>query len=257
VGVKVRTDMKVRKEVVVGIGVIVILAAAFTLLYNYGLNRERSRFARRLAELGNPGGPPETVEGLRKAIELYEEQIELHVKDAAQTGVYWKILAVRLQDRGLHNDALQALERAVFYTPQDSSLLYLTGLSAARVAKSSLDFPADGKDVSARYYALAEDAYRKAAAMDDRYIKPLYALGVLYVFELGRPEDAIPVMERCVTLAPNDVDALAVLAHAYALTAQYEFALNLYDRILALTKDKAKRAEVEENRRLVMESYYG
>jgi tetratricopeptide (TPR) repeat protein len=249
--------MKVKKEIVIGIFTLVILTAGFVLLYNYGINHERNRFARRLAELGNPGGPPETIEGLREAIKLYEKQIELHVKDAAQTGVYWKILATRLQDRGLHNEALEALEQAIFYSPQDSSLLYLTGLSAARVAKSSLDFSGGGNDGSERYYALAEDAYRKAIAMNERYIKPLYALGVLYVFELGRPADAIPIMERCLALAPNDTDAMAVLAHAYALTAQYEFALNLYDRILSLTKDKTKRAEVEESRRQVMESYYG
>jgi tetratricopeptide (TPR) repeat protein len=249
--------MKVKKEIVTGIFVLVILAAGFTLFYNYGINSDRNRFARRLAELGNPGGPPETIEGLREAIGLYEKQIERHVKDAAQTGVYWRILAVRLQDRGLHNEALEALERAVYYSPQDPSLLYLTGISAARVAKSFLDFSGGGGGSSERYYALAEDAYRKAVALDERYVKPMYALGVLYVFELGRPEDAIPVMERYLTLTSNDVDGMAVLAHAYALTARYEFALNLYDKILSITKDKTKRAEVEESRRQVMDSYYG
>jgi tetratricopeptide (TPR) repeat protein len=248
--------MKVKKEIVAGIFVLVILVTAFTLLYNYGINSDRNRFARRLAELGNPGGPPETIEGLREAIGLYEKQIERHVKDAAQTGVYWKILATRLQDRGLHNEALEALERAVFYSPQDPSLLYLTGISAARVAKSFLDFSGGGGG-SEKYYALAEDAYRKAIALDEKYVKPMYALGVLYVFELGRPEDAVPVMERYLTLTSNDVDGMAILAHAYALTARYEFALNLYDKILSITKDKTKRAEVEESRRQVMDSYYG
>jgi tetratricopeptide (TPR) repeat protein len=249
--------MKVKKEIVTGIFVVVILAAGFTLFYNYGINGERNKLARRIAELGNPGGPPETIEGLKEAISLYEKQIEQHVKDAAQTGVYWKILATRLQDRGLHNEALAALERAVFYSPQDPSLLYLTGISAARVAKSFLDFSGGGSDDSGRYYALAEDAYRKAIAMDEKYVRPMYALGVLYVFELGRPEDAIPVMEHYLDLTVNDVDGMAVLAHAYALTSQYEFALNLYDKILSITKDKSKRAAAEESRRQVMDSYYG
>ncbi|MDR1411958.1 MAG: tetratricopeptide repeat protein [Spirochaetaceae bacterium] len=249
--------MKVKKEIVTGILVVAILAAGFTLFYNYGMSGERNRLARRIAELGNPGGPPETVEGLREAISLYEKQIEQHVKDAAQTGVYWKILATRLQDRGLHNEALKALEQAVYYSPQDPSLLYLTGISAARVAKGFLDFRGGAAGSSESYYALAEDAYRKAIAVDDRYVKPMYALGVLYVFELGRPADAIPVMERYLDLTSNDVEGMALLAHAYALTSQYEFALNLYDRILSITKDKDKRAAVEENRRQVMDSYYG
>lgn len=249
--------MKVKKEVVTGIIVMTVLVAGFVLFYNYGMNGERNRLARRIAELGNPGGPPETIDGLREAIALYEKQIERHVKDAAQTGVYWKILATRFQDRGLHNEALKALEQALYYSPQDPSLLYLTGISAARVAKGFLDFQGADGLASERYYALAEDAYRKAIAADEKYAKPMYALGVLYVFELGRPEDAIPVMERYLALTLNDVDGMAVLAHAYALTAQYEFALNLYDRILSITKDKDKRAAVEENRKQVMDSYYG
>jgi tetratricopeptide (TPR) repeat protein len=127
------------------------------------------------------------------------------------------------------------------------------------VAKSFLDFSGSGSagGDSERYYALAEDAYRKAIALDEKYVRPMYALGVLYVFELGRPEDAIPVMERYLDLTTNDVDGMAILAHAYALTSQYEFALNLYDRILSITKDKDKRAAVEESRRQVMDSYYG
>jgi tetratricopeptide (TPR) repeat protein len=249
--------MKVKKQTVIGIFVVVILVAVFVLFSNYGTNKDRNQLARRIAELGNPGGPPQTIEGLREAIGLYEKQIEQHVKDAAQTGVYWKILATRLQDKGLHNEALQALEQAVFYTPSDSSLLYLTGISAARVAKGFLDYSGSGNNGSGRYYALAEDAYRKAIALDERYIRPMYALGVLYVFELERPEDAIPVMERYLELSVNDVDGMAVLAHAYAMTARYEFALNLYDTIISTTKDKAKRAAAEESRRQVMDLYYG
>jgi tetratricopeptide (TPR) repeat protein len=249
--------MKVRKEAVIGIFVIMILVTGFLLIYKYGINSERNKFARRLAELGNPGGPPETIEGLRQAIGLYEKQIEQQVKDAAQTGVYWKILATRLQDKGLHNEALNALEHALLYTPSDPALLYLSGISASRVAKSFLDFSGGGNNGSGRYYALAEDAYLKAIALDGKYVKPMYALGVLYVFELGRPGDAIPVMERYLELTVKDVDGMAILAHAYALTGQYEFALNLYDEILSITKDNAKRAAAEESRRQVMDSYYG
>jgi tetratricopeptide (TPR) repeat protein len=249
--------MRVKKEAVVGVAVIVVIAAGITLVYRYGIDSGRKDLAGRVAELGNPGGPPETIEGLRKAIALYEEEIERYVKDSAQTGTYWRILAVRLQDRGLHNEALRALERALYYFPQDPTLLYLSGVSASRMAKGFLDFEGNDSGGAERYYALAEDAHRKAIALDDRYVKPLYALGVLYVFELERPADAIPLMERYLDLTTNEVDGMAVLAHAYALTAQYEAALNLYDRILSITKDKDKRAGIEESRRLVMDSYYG
>jgi tetratricopeptide (TPR) repeat protein len=257
--------LKIGKDVLIGICVILVLTAGFTVVYNAMKGRERAGFARRIVAMGSKEGPPETIEGLRDAIGRYETQIERHVADAAKTGTYWRILAVRLQDRGLHNEALEALEHALEYYPADPALLYLTGLSALAVAKSRLDFGSATGDASTsynpaagnRYYALAEDAWLKAIAMDDSYNKPRYTLGVLYVFELGRPEDAIPLMERYLALTVNDVDGMAILAHAYALTAQYQLALDYYDQILAITKDPNKRAVVEESRRVVMDEYYG
>jgi tetratricopeptide (TPR) repeat protein len=50
---------------------------------------------------------------------------------------------------------------------------------------------------------------------------------------------------------------MAVLAHAYALTGQYQLALDYYDQILSITKDQYKRAAAEESRRMVMDAYYG
>ncbi|MDR1909053.1 MAG: tetratricopeptide repeat protein [Spirochaetaceae bacterium] len=251
--------MKIKREVLTGLCVILILTAGAVVLYNVVKGRERDGLARRIVSLGSRDGPPETIEGLREAIGRYERQIERHVEDAARTGTYWRILAVRLQDRGLHNEALGALERAVAYYPGDASLLYLTGLSAAAVAKSYLDFSGGAYNANAgsRYYALAEDAWLKAIALDGAYGRPRYALGVLYVFELNRPQDAIPVMERYLESAPLDADGMAVLAHAYALTGQYQAALDYYDRIIAVTGDAAKRAAAEESRQRVMDAYYG
>jgi tetratricopeptide (TPR) repeat protein len=250
--------MKNKKNVVGGIIVLVILAAGITALYQHQKQKDRYNLAARIADLGGRGGPPPTIEALTKALEIYEEQIEAHVRDAAQTGVYWKILAVRLQDKGLHHKALEALERAIYYTPEDQNLQYRTGVSAAAVAKGYIDFsgntnPGEGN----RFYTMAETAYLKSIAMDPTYSQPHYGLGVLYVFELNRPEDAIPHLERYLELTTNNVDGMFVLAAAYYLTGQYELALNLYDRILTITKDTAKRAEAERNRQTVMDAFYG
>jgi tetratricopeptide (TPR) repeat protein len=249
--------VKFKKEVLLGIFVIVIMISGVVLLHNVFKRNEQSKFAARIADFEGRGAPPSSIDDLRKAIALYEERIEQHVEDAAQTGVYWRILAVRLQDRGLHNDAIDALERAVYYAPEDPALFYRIGLSASSLAKGAFDFSGGGNNGENKYYTMAEDAYLKAISLDSRYVKPLYALGVLYVFELGRPEEAIPIMERYLELTVNDVDGMAVLAHAYALTGQYNFALTLYDKILSITKDKDKRAAAEESRKRVMDAYYG
>jgi tetratricopeptide (TPR) repeat protein len=137
----------------------------------------------------------------------------------------------------------------------------MTGVSASMAARGAVDFP-DGKPAGTpqreRYYALAETAFLRAIAMDSGYTRPLYALGVLYVFELDRPEDAIPHLVKYLDIAlSNDVDGMFVLARAYFMTSEYQSALDLYDRILSITKDPAKKAEAERNRKYIMEVYYG
>jgi tetratricopeptide (TPR) repeat protein len=248
--------MKIKKEILLGLTVIVIIILGFVILINTQGNKSRRELASRIISLGN-GGPPETIEGLREAIGAYEKQIELHVKDAAQTGVYWKILASRLQEKGLHNEALGALEHALYYNPEDAALHYLTGLSAAIVAKTHHNFTGIDNPERDRLYALAEEAYLSSLKIDEKYLRPRYALGVLYVFELDRPQDAIPLMEKYLDFSTNDVDAMFVLARAYFETGNMERTLALYDMIISVTKDESKRREAQNNRQVVMGRLYG
>jgi tetratricopeptide (TPR) repeat protein len=248
--------MKDKKSILWGIVVMVIIASVVGGLYAYQKYKVRTDLAARIADISSKG-VPQSIDDLRTAIALYEKRIEEHVKDASQTGVYWKILATRFQDRGMHNEALAALERGVYYYPEDPTLQYLTGVSAAVVAKSYLDFSGSGAGAG-RYYTLAETAYRNALKMDEEYTRAMYALGVLYVFELEKPEEAIPIMIRHNEIRKSDVDGMFVLARAYFMTGSYEEAIDTYNRIISVTKNKTKRSEAETNKQYVMDIlYYG
>jgi tetratricopeptide (TPR) repeat protein len=189
---------------------------------------------------------------------LYERQIEAHVRDAAQTASYWKILAIRLQDRHLHHLALDALERAIFYNPSDPLLYYSTGVSAGYVAKHYIEFfSRDSNQERERLYALTESDDLSAIKLDSTYTKPMYGIGVLYVFELNRPGDAIPHLERYLELSANDTDALFVLARAYYDTYAYQKAIDLYNRIIVIAREDEKKREAWNNKQQVMEFLYG
>jgi tetratricopeptide (TPR) repeat protein len=250
--------MAVKKEVVKGIVVILIIAAGIYGFYRYEKSKAHSDLAKRMAEISPRGGPPETIEGLKAAIAAYEAQIELNIKEAGQTGVYWKILATRYADRGMHSDALYALEKAIRYNAEDPVLYYLSGVSAAIVAKSSLDFPGSdgGEAAKARYLALAEESYLRAIGLDETYARPRYGLGVLYVFELERPREAIPHLERYLELMSSDINAMFVLARAYYMTGTVSRAVELYDRIISRTKDPSIKAEAQKNKEIVQGSVY-
>jgi tetratricopeptide (TPR) repeat protein len=252
--------MKVRRRgTILGLLAVILFVAGILGVYQYEKQKSRYQLARRIAELSPRGGIPVTIEGLRSAIAIYETAIEEHVRDAAQTGAYWKILAVRLTDRGMHWDALEALEMAIRYNGEDPTPFYLTGVSAAMVAKNSLGFP-PGNSFSResapaeqeRYFAMAERAYLRAIELDAAYAKPRYGLGILYTFELERPAEAIPHLEKYLELMSRDVDAMFTLARAYYMTGLYEKAIDLYDRITVSTKDTNKQQEARNNRDYIM-----
>ena len=240
--------MKRTKDFIIAILIIAAAAALIIFMYQRGSTRTNRELARRIAEISPRGGTPETIEGLRQAIAIYEDQIERNVREGAQTGVYWKILAIRLADRNMHNDALYALERAIYFNTEDPTLFYLTGVSAASAAKSIVGFTTNAQREREHFYNLAENAYKRALELDITYTKPMYGLGILYVYELNRPQDAIVYLERSLQIFPSDIPAMFVLASAYYMTNNLRRAVDMYDRIVTRTRDNNIREEALNNR---------
>ena len=239
------------KDTLVGIAIFAALITVAVLVYRHEMDKPGRELAKRIAELSPGGGTPRTIDGLKQAIALYEAQIELNVKQGAQTGAYWKILAIRLADRGMHRDALSAFERALYFTPGDPTLLFLTGESAAIVAANALQFSVSSNSEKEHFYKLAENAYRRAIEQEPSYAKPLLGLGMLYTFDLEQPEDAIPLLQRYVNMMSNDVKGMFVLARAYYMTGNFGESITLYDRILARSKDQKVRAEAQNNKDII------
>ena len=254
--------MKIPKGFVIGIAVFILIIFAFFGVFMYQKNASRRAFAERVFSEGSSvsqggGASSESIEKIKSSIAAYEKRIDRHVKDAASTATYWKLLAVRLQERGLHGEALDALERAVYYSPTDPALQYYIGVSAGVIAKSVHVFPGSDSSDRDRYFALAEEAYLRAIELDGRYQRPRYGLSVLYVFELDRPEDAIPHLEQCLEISKNDIDVMFVLARAHYMLKNYREALELYDRIISLTKDDQKKIDAQNNRQMILGQMYG
>jgi tetratricopeptide (TPR) repeat protein len=249
--------MKKFKEIVLAILVLSIIGSGMVWVYRYEKNKVRSNLVKRIADLSPRGGPPETIEGLKAAIAAYEAQIELNVKDGVQTGIYWKILAIRLADRGMHRDALDAFERALQFKGDDPTLFYLTGESASATASSTLDFSGNSGAEKQRYLNLAESAYLRSIQLDATYAKPRLGLGILYTFEMNRPAQAIPHLERYRELVPKDLKGMFVLARAYYMTESYDSAIELYDLIISQSKDPKVRAEAQNNKEIIRDLIYG
>jgi tetratricopeptide (TPR) repeat protein len=246
-----------KRDVVFGIFALLIIGVVLYGVTNYLQNKSRTDLAKRIAAISPRRGPPETIEGLKQAIALYEAQIERNVQEGAQTGVYWKILAIRLADKKMHRDALDAFERALQFYPDDPTLYYLIGDSASVVTASTLGFSGNSGTEKDHYARLAETSYLRAIQLDSAYPRPRLGLGILYTFDQNRPAEAVPHLERYVELAPNDVKGMFVLARAYFMTENYDGAVGLYDRIIARTKDAKVKAEAQGNKDTIRNLMYG
>ncbi|MDR2543399.1 MAG: tetratricopeptide repeat protein [Treponema sp.] len=248
---KSKSTIKKIKDFFVAIIILFLVGMLIYYLYNRTASRSSRELTRQMAEISPRGGPPETIEGLRQAIVLYEEQIERHVREAAQTGVYWKILGTRLADRNMHNHALEAFEKAIYYNTNDASLYYMAGISAGYVAKSIVDSSVSAEMERDRLFQYAENSHLRALELDNTYTQPMYALGVLYAFELDNPDDAIDQLERYMQIRPSDIHPLFVLARAYFMKENLLKTIELYDTIIDRTRDQNVRREAQELRDMV------
>ncbi|GMO61366.1 MAG: tetratricopeptide repeat protein [Treponemataceae bacterium] len=202
---------------------------------------------------------PTSTEDLEKAIKEYEKDADTVMAKHSKAGMWYKMLATRYLDKKMYALALGAFQNAIEYYPENQTLFYYSGLCAGFMANSALDFDASGERPTAKkyyYLLLAEESYLRAIALDEKYGNALYGLGVLYVFELDKNEEAIPYLERYLDIHKSNIDAFFVLARAYYATYQFDKAVQMYDKIFASNPSPAQRAEAESNKSMVLDTAF-
>ncbi len=214
---------------------------------------------KRMQKLEEGVSNPTTKEELEDALKKYEARAMDLVSTEAQSGMWYKILGTRYLDEAMYRKAYEAFQKALMYYPDNANLYYYVAICAGYIANSELDFGATGAiEVAERanYLKLSESAYLRALEIDPRYYRAMYGIGVLYVFELDQPNDAIPYLERFLETQKRDSDAMFVLARAYYQTYQFDKAVVLYDQIISLNPNAEKTAEAKANKKIVLDAQY-
>jgi len=242
------------KDKLRAIVILLLVITAFVGIFIYKNVSTRNTLASRIAALSSRKVNPKTVKELRKAIDVYGKKIEQHVSDISGIGIYWKLLGSKLMDetKPMYGEALDALKEAARYHPEDESIHYLIGMAAGNMAKAEYVSPED----KAEYFRISEAAYLRAIDLYDSYGRALYGLGVLYVFELKRPEEAIPCLNRFLELEKFDIKGMFALAAAKYMVQDYAGSTDLYDRIVSLSKNKEEKKNAEQLKRQVMDEWY-
>ncbi len=201
---------------------------------------------------------PTTIEELKSAIEKYQERVADVQLAQSQIGIWYKILGTRYLDNKMYGEALKSFQEALNYYPDNQNLYYYVGVCAGYMSHAAMDFGGSGaNEIRYNYLKLAEDAYTRAIAIEERYVRALYGLGVLYVFELDEPEKAIPPLEKLLTIDTKNLDAMFVLARAYYSSFEFDKSADMYDKIIETTKSAETKATAEENKKTVLDAAYG
>ncbi len=201
---------------------------------------------------------PTTIEELKDAINKYQERVADIQLAQSQIGIWYKILGTRYLDNKMYGEALKCFEEALKYYPDNQNLYYYVGVCAGYMSHAVLDYNASGtNEIKYNYLKLAEEAYLRAIAIEDRYVRALYGLGVLYVFELDEPDKAIPHLEKALSIDTKNLDAMFVLARAYYSNYDFNKAVEIYDRIIETTKSDDTKQTAEENKKIALDAAYG
>ncbi len=208
-------------------------------------------FARRLQDMELGVKNPSSIEELHSAIHKYQGKVNDILTMEQRIGIWYKILGRRYMDKKMYKKAIESFQSALEYFPENQHVFYQIGVCAAIIAKSTLDYPGMGLAEKQAYFDLSVSAYKRAVELDPNYTRAVYALSVLYVFELNRPEDAITIMEPVAAKEKKPLDSLFILGRAYYMTGQYEKAIAAYDRIIKTSGSAEQRADAERNKAFV------
>ena len=161
--------------------------------------------------------------------ELHLEHLENAVHDEPQDPQLRVALAESYLREGLDVEALEQAGQVLRQYPDNASALFVAGVSQVR-----LDRPQAALASLHRFVALRKDGAmaRSDTALEAAY----YYLGESYV-KLGRPAEAIPLLEAALLITPVDADALYQLGLALEANGQPELAVQRYGEAVRLVPD--------------------
>ncbi len=213
---------------------------------------------KRMQRMEEGVGNPTTKEELEAAIKKYEKRAMDLTLSEEQTGIWYKILATRYLDLQMYGRAMGYFQKSLEYFPNNANLYYYVGMCATYLANSQMDFDAQGSTSEYmikrnNYFKLAENAYIQAIAINPKYYRAMYTLGVLYAFQLNDGAKAIPHLEKFLATQKKDTDGMFVLARAYAMEGEYDKAIALYDKIISYKSNDENVKNAKKNKKDILD----
>lgn len=234
-----------------------ILLSGILLLSVFTSCGVSNKTVKRYQKLEEGVSNPTSIEELKDAIEKYQERVVDIQLANQQIGIWYKMLGSRYVDNGMYGEALKCYQQALQFYPNNQNLYYWVGVCAGYMSHAALDFGGTGSnEIRYNYLKTAEEAYLRAIEIEPRYVRALYGVSIIYSFELGEHEKAIPHLEKLLTIDTKNVDAMMVLARCYYGTADFDSAVKMYDKVLATTKSAEVKSIAESFKQTALNAAY-
>lgn len=185
-------------------------------------------FRKRLEEISK-----DKIDELKAEIKKFKKIVDQEVKSSMEMGIYYKMVAAEYLFLEMYGLALENLEKALYIDPTNHLLLGMAGSAAANMGK--ITYNNVKRD---EYYDHAAKYYKRALLKKPRYDDALYGLGILYGFELNEFNLSIEYLKKLVSLRDKRDDAKFALAYVYIRAGFPSFAMDMYNKIIAESKNK-------------------
>ncbi|MGP1438096.1 MAG: tetratricopeptide repeat protein [Treponema sp.] len=220
-----------------------IKALFFIICVIFFASCNNKRFIQRVQEYEEGVNNPTSEAELNDAIKKYLRRIDDIIVASERVGTWYKILGTRYLDKKMYKNAFECFQKSIEFYPENQNLYYKVGVCAALMAKNSIEY----EDMEDHYFNIAVKAYKRAIEIDPNYSKAIYALSVLYIFELGEPKEAIPLLEKAIDGKMKPLEELFLLGRAYAMVGENEKAISTFKRIVDISGNEAQRKQAKEN----------
>ena len=189
---------------------------------------------------------------LKNAISSYRKILEQKIEAARDLASYHKILGKFYLDNRMYMLAAEQFDEAIKIDSENPVLFYYGALCYSRYSKSLMNQSEQYSNI-----LIAEKYYLKTIELDSRFNKALYAVSVLYVFELDQPDKAVEYLEMLLDTQKSNFDAMFLLANAYIRLGITDQAIDIYNNIIKTSKNSVYKKQAEDNKKKLQDSGYG
>lgn len=245
---KERTGAALRAAAVIGALVLLVLFSGCSDRGKHILSR---LMATQASQYEDEEISEEKVKELERHVKLFSEEVAELVKKKGKLGIYYRMLGMEYMNREMYGPAFETFLKALEIYPANHIIHYYTGLASSRLAETKPE-EQERREVlesSAHYY-------EKAIELKGNYVEALYALSMLYIFELDRPYDAEKHLEKILSVKSDHYRAMFLLARIRVEQNRIEEAVEIYNEIGEKAKEQEMVDRARENRERLMRGDY-